>query len=279
MGSENDGWAFPKAIAALVRPDWIAYGFGVSVDISYDVGLAEWFGIEVHTFDPTPSAIEHVANVQRALESAPNSAFSPRCTPQKDGCWASKEYWNRMTLSSTPHKIMHHQFALGGESSQLQFYLLRRSGHPDIYSLTKGIYGDSGFSVDALTIKDTMAKLGHAKINILKVDIEGEEPSALNKMLEDGIFPELVLVDYDSARRPNLYDLAVASVKKMQAGGYVVCMNHWWNIAYVHRSIAAKIGCARDCALGCESMGVNTGAIPRRKNTRVMNTKQTSSVK
>jgi hypothetical protein len=177
-----------------------------------------------------------------------------------------------MTQSTTPHKITHHQFALGGESSQLQFYRLRRPGHPDIYSLTKGIYGDNGFSVDALTVKDTMARLGHAKINILKVDIEGEEPSALNKMLEDGIFPELVLVDYDSARRSNLYDLAVDSVKKMQAGGYVVCMNHWWNIAYVHKSIAAEIGCTRDCALGCESMGTDTGAIPPRKNTRVMDT-------
>lgn len=271
IGSEDDGWVFPKEIAKFVQKNWIAYGFGISVDMSYDVAIADWLGIEVHTFDPTPVAIEHVANVQCMYQK------NCRLECEQKRCWQSTSYWKNMRISKNINNIIHHPTALGTSNSILQFYPLIRSNEPTIYTLLPNVYGQSPINVKVSTLRDIMIHLNHSKVNILKIDIEGKEPEVLENMLSQNVYPELVLVDFDSARRPHLYKNAARSVLRMQMAGYIVCMNHWWNIAFVHKTVAAAVGCNASCALGCESMGHSTGPIPSRKHTRVLNTIQTNT--
>jgi len=66
------GWVVPTS---LLRPGTVCYCVGAGGDISFDVALARDLQCEVHTFDPTPRAITHVASLQQKLP--PNLAFHP----------------------------------------------------------------------------------------------------------------------------------------------------------------------------------------------------------
>jgi hypothetical protein len=44
----------------LLGPASIAYSFGIGTNVSFDLGLIERFGVEVHAFDPTQRSQEWV---------------------------------------------------------------------------------------------------------------------------------------------------------------------------------------------------------------------------
>ena len=58
------GFFYPKELTGLTS-DSVIYCVGAGEDISQDVsGLAKQLGSNVHIFDPTPRAIDHVKYVQ-----------------------------------------------------------------------------------------------------------------------------------------------------------------------------------------------------------------------
>ncbi len=55
---------------------------------------------------------------------------------------------------------------------------------------------DHAVVVECLTIPSLMARLGHSKLDLLKIDIEGSEYEVIPQMLQRGIVPTQLLVEF-----------------------------------------------------------------------------------
>lgn len=160
LGSQYGGWIVP---ATAVRADAICYCAGVGEDISFDLALMERFGCEVHAFDPTPRAIEFV---RRTAANVPGFHFHPV------GIWERDE--------------------------TLRFYAPSNPSHVS-HSVMNLQQTDSYFEAPCRSLPSLMKELGHARIDLLKLDIEGAEQRVLAAMTAQGVTVNVLCVEFDEA--------------------------------------------------------------------------------
>lgn len=161
----------------------IVYSFGLGRDVSFEESLINDIGCEIHAFDPTPLSKEYV----HALDQNP--------------------------------KLHVHAFGLSSIDGEKGF------GAPlegDCSFSTRRIAGDGSVRLPVRRLVTLMRELGHYRIDLLKMDIEGEEYEVVDDMLGQGIVPGQLLVEFHHAW--NIADLndTKAAVKKLRAMGYKI---------------------------------------------------------
>jgi FkbM family methyltransferase len=144
LGSAYGGYVVP---AHLPRSDWIAYCGGVGEDASFERELARRYGCHVFAFDPTPRSIRYA----REELAGSGVSFLP--------------------------------YALGSEDREVRFYAPRRSEDVS-YSMADWQETAEFILVRCRSIESLMAELGHERLNLLKLDIEGAEYEVLEPVLE-----------------------------------------------------------------------------------------------
>lgn len=78
-------------------------------------------------------------------------------------------------------------------------------------------YGEGSFSAPCYRLSSIMKKLGHKRIDLLKLDIEGSWGEVLEDMLASSIFPTVLCVEFDSPAPPQ----RVFSIfRQLKAVGY-----------------------------------------------------------
>lgn len=136
----------------------VVYSCGVGTDISFEIGLTELTGAVVHAFDPTPRAMQWLAT-QTVPENFVFHAFGVAAF---DG-------------TAT--------FAPPDNPAHVSFTMLPREGGDQIVA---PVYQLS-----------TIAKqLGHDRIDLLKMDIEGAEYEVLQDCLANGPPIRQLLVEF-----------------------------------------------------------------------------------
>ena len=163
IGSDYGGWVVPTA---RLFEGAICYCAGVGEDITFDLELVERFGCEVHAFDPTPRAIEHV---RKHADGVAGFHFTPV------GLWGRDEVM-RFFAPADPSHVSH---------SVLD---LQKTGH--------------GFDAECRRLTSLMSVRGHDRLDLLKLDIEGAEYETLSALLADGLDVAVVCVEYDEAHHP-----------------------------------------------------------------------------
>jgi FkbM family methyltransferase len=148
----------------LLSATSICYLAGVGEDVTFDLAVVERFGCEVWAFDPTPRAQAHAASVDE-----PRFHFLPR------GLWS--------------------------ERTTMRFYAPRDPTHVS-HSITNLQQTSDYFEADCWSVSDLMSDLGHAHLDLLKLDIEGAEGPVIEAMLGDGIRPSVLCVEFDAAEPP-----------------------------------------------------------------------------
>ena len=145
LGSAYGGWVVcPTDLSA----DSIVYSFGVGVDASFDRAVIENYNTQVFAFDPTPGSIAWVADQKWPL----NFKFFPWGLAARDG---TRDFHP----PGNPDHISHTILDLGCQT--------RRPIQVEMYQLS------------------TIAKrLGHQKIDVLKMDIEGAEYEVIENIVE-----------------------------------------------------------------------------------------------
>lgn len=159
LGSGIGAWAVtPAGLAA----DSVVYSFGVGRDLSFDLSMVRRFGCTVHCFDPTPAA----------------------------GQWVRTQ--------QLPPQIVFHAVGLAAYDGMLAFHPPRKktSAHFTPVRRYRDDAGQACVEAPVQRLTTIMNGLGHRRIDLLKVDIEGGEYDALRDVMEAGVPVGQLLVEF-----------------------------------------------------------------------------------
>jgi len=141
----------------------VIYSFGVGEDISFDLKLIQHFNLHIHAFDPSPRSIE----------------------------WVQKE---------KPREEFHfYPFGLADQDGSITFI---EPQEPGIHSLkmTDSSYREAEELKTHLLpvhrLSTIVKKLGHERIDLLKMDIEGAEYEVIEDLVNSSIPISQVLIEF-----------------------------------------------------------------------------------
>lgn len=195
VGSRYGGWIVPLCI---VREDATCYSGGVGEDASFDLALAEYFGCNVVAFDPTPRAIRYA---ESKLCGLPRLSFYPV------GLWSKR--------------------------GMLRFYAPKDPAHVSHSIVNLQRTSDFFFEAECWSIPDAMRELGHSRIDLLKLDIEGAEYEVLGSILDSGIDVSAVCVEFD---QPTPVRRLLKQVRDMKRASYDLVAIDGWNYTFLRSS-------------------------------------------
>lgn len=188
LGSVYGGWTF-VAEPALRGATIVSAGLGE--DASFDVEIARDQGAKVLLVDPTPRAIAHYRAIAPRLGR-------PRERDYADG---GRQPVAAYPLDGVaPDRLSLVERALWTEVATLKFYEPSNSDHVS-HSLTnfQNDYRTDtpAIEVESTTLPDLMRDAGITELQLLKLDIEGAEIAVLSDMLDRGLRPRQLLIEFD----------------------------------------------------------------------------------
>lgn len=146
------------------------------------------FNAEIYAFDPTPKAIEYVKK--------------------------SNLYFKR--------GFSFFEYALGVDDGEDVFYLPENENYVSGSLCQHDSLKTQGIKIEKKRLKTIMTELGHKKIDILKIDIEGSEFEVIDNIIEDNIdFSQLCLEIHDRFFDDGLIRLE-KMLKKLKGAGYIL---------------------------------------------------------
>ena len=158
---ELDDWQYA---AEALPAGAVIYCFGVGESIGFETALLEQHDVSVHAFDPTPAAMSWIEG------------------------------------QAIPAGLNFHPWAVAGRDTRLTLYpRLRRRGRKSKTMWTSDpAQADpaSSIEVPALTLRSIMRELGHDRVDLVKLDVEGAEYAAIDAMLEASVLPTQLLVEF-----------------------------------------------------------------------------------
>ena len=201
--ADDGGWAYD---ASLLDEFSIVYSLGVGDNIDFDIGLIERCQSSVYAFDPTPTSQNFVAGdvLPRQFH------FQPWAAAGEDG-----------TLTLYP-RVRH-----DGELSDIMYTLM-----PEESSEERGI------DVPAYTISTMVSKLGHSRIDLLKMDIEGAEYEVLDNLIASSIRPRQLLVEFHHRFLDDGLKRTADVIAELREQGYriiSVCAETGREVTFLHQ--------------------------------------------
>lgn len=166
----------------------IVYAIGIGGDLSFETRLIDEFGPTIHAFDPTPSTVELIAN-----RTQPESFnFHPWAIDAEDG---TMRFFPRAGRDGSASTVMYTTVANAGVESV-------------------------GIDVPVYTLESAARKLGHERVDLLKMDIEGAEYVVLNGLLRSSFRPTQLLVEFHD-RFPGIGKAKTAGmIDRLHDAGY-----------------------------------------------------------
>jgi len=217
LGTKYGGWVIP---IDLLGKDSICYCAGAGEDISFDIALTEEYLCEVYSFDPTPRAIQHVAKLREDVSKG-------RSTPINH---------DPATLYSVkPERLKRFHFfdvGVNGEDGKQRFYAPKNSADVS-HSILNLQETEEFFEAQCKSIPTLMQELGHSRIDLLKLDVEGAEYEIRDSLFWNDIKPRVLCVEFDEANMKMKIDRAVSYIKKLQDNGYSMADSERWNFTFV----------------------------------------------
>ena len=156
LGNEGARWC---VCPAMLSEASIVYSFGVGEDISFDLELIRRFGLQVHAFDPTPRSIEWVRS------------------------------------QTLPQEFVFHPYGVAGADGRLKFAPPVNPAHVSHTILQRNSPWPS-IEVRVSRLPTILDSLGHEKVHLLKMDIEGAEYEVIASMLACGIQVDQLLIEF-----------------------------------------------------------------------------------
>jgi len=185
FGNRYADWTFcPDGL----DKDAVIYSFGVGEDISFDLKLIEQYKLQVHAFDPSPRSIE----------------------------WVGKQ--------EIVDAFHFYTYGLAGQDGEITFSEPEETG---AHSLK--INGNSGSRGGIQThvlpvhrLSTVLEKLGHKRIDILKMDIEGAEYEVIDDIIKAPVPIIQVLIEFHHRFENSGIGKTREAISKLNKAGYRV---------------------------------------------------------
>jgi FkbM family methyltransferase len=163
----------------------VIYSAGVGEEISFDLEIIRRFGAIVHAFDPTPRSIEWI----KAKSLPEKFVFHPYGVAAKDGVY-------KFNPPTNPYHVSH-------------TIVNRDSPWPAI-------------ELPVYRVSAILQKLGHTKIDLLKMDIEGAEYEVIEDLLDSRITVRQLLVEFHH-RWPHVgLDKTKQAIQRLNGAGFEI---------------------------------------------------------
>ncbi len=136
------------------------YSFGVGDDISFDVDLIARFGVRVHAFDPTPGSV----------------------------AWIQRQ--------KTPKEFIFHDYGIGCRDGLEMFHRPEDPNSVQCSIVYRGAPSGDAVRAPVYRLRTIMQMLGHEKIDVLKMDIEGAEYGVIADLIACRLNVRQLLVEF-----------------------------------------------------------------------------------
>jgi FkbM family methyltransferase len=157
LGNERAEWCiYPGALSEQS----VVYSFGVGDDVSFDLELIRRFRVNVHAFDPTPRAI----------------------------AWTGSQ--------GLPGGFIFHNYGVAAYDGISVFHPPENPSYVSYSVLSRRGADPCAVEAPVRRITTIMKMLGHERIALLKMDIEGAEYSVIQDLLTCGVPMEQLLVEF-----------------------------------------------------------------------------------
>ena len=184
-GTKYGGWSIiPEGITAAS----VVYSFGIGNDLSFDLSLIQKYGVTVHAFDPTPDSI----------------------------AWTRNE--------NLPSNVMIHEYGVWCYDGVVDYFAPKNSSSMShtILGQTRDEFADCQMKVQVKTVSTIMREIGHSKIDILKMDIEGAEYEVINEIIDKSIPVRQLLVEFHHFFSNISVKKTRKTLEKLKKAGYKV---------------------------------------------------------
>jgi FkbM family methyltransferase len=165
-------------------PDSIVYSFGVGDNIAWELTLIEKYGLTVHAFDPTPACV----------------------------AWIGQQ--------RLPGKFHFHPVGIAAHDGFCAFHLPRRGSRFNYVPARPDASNVPAVEMPVKRLTTLMAELGHCKLDVLKMDIEGGEYEVLDDVLAAGISAKQILVEFHHHFRSIGLGATVRTILRLNRAGY-----------------------------------------------------------
>jgi FkbM family methyltransferase len=140
----------------------IVYSFGVGTDLRFDLALIEAVGCKVYCFDPSPRSIDYM----QQHRDRPNLHFIP------EGIWV--------------------------EEGQFKYFYDDDNRDQAANASLENIYHQKRFFWgECKNLGAFMHQLGHSRVDLMKIDIEGAALAVLEDLLGTSIRPTQIVVELE----------------------------------------------------------------------------------
>lgn len=137
----------------LMNEKAVVYSFGIGEDVSFDKSLIEAHRCSVFGFDPTPKSIK----------------------------WVTDQI-------SLPSEFRFYEYGISDKTGLVDFYLPKNTHHVSGSFVSQvNVDQTQVVKVQMKTLTDIAKELGHERIDVLKMDIEGAEYRVLENIVNSGI--------------------------------------------------------------------------------------------
>jgi FkbM family methyltransferase len=187
LGTAYGGWIIP--LNAKLDADSICYLAGAGEDISFDCALVQRFGCQARIIDPTPRAIDHFRQLAEAVR---NGLRFPVNNSAKNFYDLTPQQLTRLTFLP---------IGLADRDVELKFFLPKNPAHVSCSTVNLQKTNDF-FTAQCHRLATVMAQQGDNRIDLLKMDIEGGEYVVISDLVESGLLPQLLLIEFDETHTP-----------------------------------------------------------------------------
>ena len=177
----------------------VIYSGGVGRDVTFEHALVKNYGSKIVLFDPSPTGLETMALPENKI-------------PQ----------------------FTHHAVGLAGSCGTLKF-APPKEAHEGSWFMADA--NTATIEVPCVDLVTLMARNGHTRIDLLKIDIEGAEYGVLDDLLRRKLRVRQVLVEFHHQMLPGVRrSQTIRAILKMVAAGYQLLNQDGSNHSFRHKS-------------------------------------------